>query len=161
MSTFTIGNFSSSAYTTGRGQSFTPNVKGDGTGVPDGTNPVYLKNVMIAYPTSDTSSRQGRLYLYTSKPSLSDLNNSGTNSLAMSTGYTDENGFGAGTYTRTFNFSTISLDVASKYYVLFSSNQSLCFASGSPYTGGELLNGALGNTAYDARFQVLVADTMD
>jgi hypothetical protein len=157
MATYTIGYNQSSAATYSRGQTFTPNVAGTGSGIPSGVDPVYLTKITVAYNSSDTSQRANKLYLYSSKPSLTDLNNNGTGNIAESTGYSDGSAFGTGTYTRTFTFDNFQLALSTKYYYLFATNQTLRYATNNPYSGGEYYSSMLVALSYDAQFEVEVS----
>jgi hypothetical protein len=160
MSAFTVGSFSANTNANKRGQSFTANVAGnDGTGSSGGANPVYVQSASVGYSTSNTTGRAGTAYLYSSLPTLTDLNNSGTGALAASTGHSDGNVFGTGTFSRTFTFDAVSIDPTAVYYVLFATNQNLRFDTNAPYSGGDLYNTSLGADSSDAQFQVALTTT--
>jgi len=161
MATFTVGSFSSTNSAKKRGQSFAANVAGpDGTGAgPGSANPVYVQSVSVGYPSSSTTGRTGAAYLYSSLPTLSDLN-AGNGCLACSQSTSDENLFGANTYSRTFYFSKVSIDPTATYFVLFPCDQSVRYASGTnPYSGGTSYSPILASeTTNDLQFQVSLTD---
>lgn len=162
MATFSVGSFGSSGSTSFRGESFTPNVAGpDGVGGPGSATTVYLQSASVGYTSSSTAGRAAIAYLYAAVPTLANLNNNGMGSIAQSTTTTDEADLlGTGSYSRTFTFSSIALDPANQYYILFSSNQTLRYATGNPYTGGKAYNTVLAGTTNDVQFSIGMADTV-
>lgn len=161
MATFNVGSFSSTGGANLRGQSFTPNVAGpDGSGSPGTATTVYVQSASVGFPSSDTTARATTAYLYSSLPSLSNLN-TGTGSLAVSTNYTDEQDlFGTGTFSRTHMFNNIAIDPTLQYFLLFPSNQIMRFATGSPYSGGKAYNTVLVALTTDVQFTVNMADSV-
>jgi len=161
MATFTVGSFSSTNTAQKRGQSFAANVAGpDGTGSGPGTaDPVYVQSASVGYPSSSTTGRAATAYLYSSLPTLTDLN-AGTGALATSIGWSDGNLFGANTYSRTFAFNAVAIDPTATYFILFPANQNLRYASATnPYSGGTSYSTVLGSeTNNDLQFQVSLTD---
>jgi hypothetical protein len=155
MSTFTIGSFSANQTVKCFGQSFKANVAGpNGTGGgPGAANPVFIMSASIGFPTSSTSGRPTAAYIYTSIPSKSDLS-TGVGALGASTGHTDENLFGAGTFSRTYTFAGTSIDPATTYYLLIPSVQNLRNENPSAYAGGSFYDQNLQSQNYSLQFQI-------
>jgi hypothetical protein len=162
MSTITVGSFAFTGTFTSRGQSFTPNVSGpDGAGSVGDDQNVNLDLVTFGYPNATTVNRAGFCYLYDYVPTLADLNNDGTGSLAASTGSSDESTgavFGANTFSRTWTFEKYQLDPTKKYYLFLGISNSLRGKSGNPYSGGDEYNGTLTAQTNDLQFQVTMDD---
>ncbi|WP_187696350.1 leucine-rich repeat domain-containing protein [Xanthovirga aplysinae] len=144
----TINSFAQTTYTikqnkTGnsradiRGQAFTPNVQGDGSGSISATDFVYLKSFEVVF---DREVEPEILYIYSSLPSdISSLDDGSGGTLVGQSVSKKEGEF---PYTR-YEFEDLKLDLSTTYYALFRSDVDLEFGGSSneegPYLGGKML----------------------
>jgi hypothetical protein len=158
MADFTVGNFSSDSSGPGRGQSFTPNVAGDGTGSPGGATTVYVEQVDIEYVGSNITHRANTAYIYDHVPTSSQLS-SGTGALDTSTGYSDGSAFGTGSYSRSYAFNRTALTPSTKYYVFFPAAVTIAYTDSDVYSGGDMYSATLSVDTYDVQFRVTMANS--
>ena len=158
MSTFTVGQSSYNRSQMVRGQSFNPNVPGNGSGSPGSATQVFLDQIILSYPNGNTSIRAGNAYVYSVQ--LDDVAKIGEpeNLVAQSNSTEDETGyFGTGTYTRTYNFPNSSaLSPSATYYVYFDDDQQLRLRNGTPYSGGTAFDDVVEPITGDS-FQFMIA----
>ncbi len=156
-SAYTIGQTNASTASLAvRGQGFTPNVQGNGTGAVPGSGSVTLNSFTFAYNTA-AGRTSPTLYIYSTLPSPAGI---GTGALFSSTSAsnsltTDPTFTGGSFVTRTFTFTGATLNVGTQYYALLSSTQDLRNAGSDAYTGGaRYTNGAgvLNANTTDAAF---------
>ena len=152
MADFTVASTTQDSSATHRGQSLAPNIAGpNGSGGPGTANPVYLEYFNVGYPNGSLTGRAAVCYVYDTLPTLANLN-AGTGAIATSTGTSDGNDFGSGSFTRNFIFGGDSLDPTKTYFILFPADQLLCHKT-NPYSGGVAYTNRLMSTSYDLQFE--------
>jgi hypothetical protein len=153
---FSVGSFASNGSMDVYGQSFQPNVAGpDGVGSPGSATSVSLQSIVVGYASSITSVRAIDCYVYSAPLTDEGDIGTGTNLVAESFSYSDGSAFGAGSFSRQFNFREGLLDPTQTYYFYFDSSQYLRVKSSSPYSGGSLTDDTLTVlSSYDIQFQV-------
>ena len=158
MAIFTVGTYGYDGVDDLGGQSFTPNVPGDGSGSPGSATQVFVHTFSLGYPSASTTHRARTIYIYSIK--LTDPDQIGQTeylvAVSSSGSFDDGTGlFGSGTYQRTFCFSSGALVPGSKYYAYFDIDQVLRVNSNSSYTGGNAQDADLNDLPGEcAQFQV-------
>ncbi|ASB49315.1 T9SS type A sorting domain-containing protein [Alkalitalea saponilacus] len=150
--TFTIRqNVTGMSWDNMRGQSFTPQVQGSGTGDVGDDNTVFLEHFSFVFASS---AYPEKLYLYSELPSNIEELDNGTGGILIAESISmNSDDF---LYTRYF-FDYPELEKDQTYYVLFRQDAKIESGGGNNYTGGGALdrrdNDIFLHTSQDLRFE--------